>query len=311
MKGTSVFYRFARWFAISIAVLLGVATLTAVVVYGMSEARLHKTYQIDVAPLPIPNDAASIERGRHLAAAVTMCVACHSASPEVPDLAGSVFLDIPPARLGAPNLTSGMGGVGRRYTIADWVRSIRHGVRPDGSPLVFMPTANFYNLSDADLAAIIAYVQSRPPVDNQPLTSEVYPLGRALMVAGQLALPAEELDHDAPRAPAPPPGRTPEYGGYLLSISTCRDCHGANLSGAPVEEPGAPLAPNLTPGGALQAWSEADFIRALRTGIRPDGSQLRAPMPWQIAGQMTDDELGAIFRHLRSLPALPYNTPKQ
>jgi cytochrome c553 len=293
------------------AVLLGVVALAAVAVYGLSEARLRKTYQIDAAPLPIPSDAASIERGRHLATAVTMCVACHSAQSEVPDLAGSLFLDIPPARLGAPNLTSGVGGIGGRYTIADWVRIIRHGVRPDGSPLLFMPTANFYNLSDADLAAIIAYVRSRPPIDNQPLASEVYPLGRALMVAGQLALPAEEIDHDAPRVPAPPPGRTPEYGGYLLSISTCRDCHGANLSGAPVEEPGAPLAPNLTPGGALQAWSEDDFIRALRTGIRPDGSQLRAPMPWQIAGLMTDDELGAIFRHLRSLPALPYNTPAQ
>jgi cytochrome c553 len=305
----SVLQRLARWFAVAIAVLIGVVALAAVVVYGLSEARLRKTYQIDVAPPPIPSDTASIERGRHLATAVTMCVACHSTSPEASNLAGSVFLDIPPARLGAPNLTSGAGGVGGRYSASDWVRTIRHGVRPDGSPLLFMPTANFYNLSDADLAAIIAYVRSRPPVDNQPLASEIYPLGRALMVAGQLALPAVELDHNAPRVAAPPPGRTAEYGGYLLSISTCRDCHGANLSGGPIDEPGAPLAPNLTPGGALQAWSEGDFIRTLRTGIRPDGSQLRAPMPWQIAAQMTDDELGAIFRHLRSLPALPYNTP--
>jgi hypothetical protein len=61
----------------------------------------------------------------------------------------------------------------------------------------------------------------------------------------------------------------------------------------------------------LSGWSEADFIHTLRTGIRPGGSQLRAPMPWQIAGQMTDDELGAIYRYLRSLPTLAYNTPAE
>jgi len=237
-----------------------------------------------------------------------MCAACHSASLEAPNLAGNLFLDIPPARLGAPNLTTGAGGVGTRYTPADWARAIRHGVRPDGTPLLFMPTANFYHLSDADLGAIIAYIKSLPPVDNQAPASQVYPLGRVLMAAGQLALPAEQIDHNAPRVSAPPPGRTAEYGRYLATISTCRDCHGANLSGGPIDEPGAPLAPNLTPGGALRSWSEADFIKTLRTGVRPDGSALREPMPWQIAGQMTDDELGAIFRYLQSLPELPYNT---
>ena len=136
-------------------------------------------------------------------------------------------------------------------------------------------------------------------MDNQPPTSQVYPLGRALMVAGLLGLPAAEIDHAAPRIPAPTPGRAAEYGRYLTTISTCRDCHGANLSGGPIDEPGAPPAPNLTPAGALKGWSEADFINTIRTGVRRGGSQLRAPMPWQIAGQMTDDELGAIFRYLR------------
>jgi mono/diheme cytochrome c family protein len=304
-----VLHRFVRWFAIAIAALLGVTALAAVVVYGVTEARLRKTYQIDVASPAIPSDAASIERGRHLVTAISMCAACHSANLEAPDLAGNLFLDIPPARLGAPNLTGGAGGIGARYTDADWARTIRHGVRPDGTPLLFMPTANLYNLSDADLGAIIAYVKSMPPVDNQAPSSQIYPLGRALMVAGLLGLPAEQIDHSAPRVPAPPPGRTAEYGRYLTAISTCRDCHGANLSGGPIDEPGAPPAPNLTPGGALSGWSEADFIHTLRTGIRPGGSQLRAPMPWQIAGQMTDDELGAIFRYLRSLPALAYHTP--
>src|SRR5215207_867434 len=260
-------HRLARWSAIAIAVLLGVAALAVVVVYGISEAQLHKTYQIDVAPPAIPSDAASIARGRHLVTAVSMCAACHSASLDAPNLAGNLFLDIPPARLGAPNLTSGAGGIGDSYTAADWARTIRHGVRPDGTPLLFMPTANFYNLSDADLGAIVAYIKSVPPVDNQPPSSQVYPLGRALMAAGQLNLPVEDLDHSAPRIDAPPPGRNVAYGRYLTAISTCRDCHGGNLSGGPIDEPGATPAPNLTPGGALKDWSEEEFIHTLRTGV--------------------------------------------
>jgi cytochrome c553 len=303
--------RLIRILMFGLGSLLLVVVVAAAAIFAVSETRLRKTYQIDVAPVDIPTDAAGIERGRHLATTVTMCAACHSASLEAPNLAGSIFLDIPPALLAAPNLTSGAGGIGGRYTVADWVRTIRHGVRPDGSPLLFMPTANFYNLSDADLGAIVAYIKSVPPVDNQPPSSQVYPLGRALMAAGQLNLPVEDLDHSAPRIDAPPPGRNAAYGRYLTAISTCRDCHGANLSGGPIDEPGAPPAPNLTPGGALKNWSEEDFIHTLRTGVRPGGSPLLAPMPWQIAGQMTDDELGAIYRYLRSLPELKYNTPAE
>ena len=36
---------------------------------------------------------------------------------------------------------------------------------------------------------------------------------------------------------------------------------------------------NLTPGGPLARWTEADFVRALRTGRRPDGTAIRPPMP--------------------------------
>jgi mono/diheme cytochrome c family protein len=175
-----VLYRLIRWFAIIIAVLFGVAALASVVVYGLTEARLHKTYQIEATAPDIPTDAASIARGRHLVSAVTMCAACHSANLAAPDLAGNLFLDIPPAQLNAPNLTHGEGGVGEHYSAADWERAIRHGVRPDGSPLLFMPTANFYHLSDADLGAIIAYIQSLPAVDNRQPASQIYPLGRAL-----------------------------------------------------------------------------------------------------------------------------------
>jgi len=64
-------------------------------------------------------------------------------------------------------------------------------------------------------------------------------------------------------------------------------------------------SPNLTPGGELASWSEVDFFTAIRTGVTPSGHKLSEEMPWQNFGQMTDDELKAVWLYLQSLPALP------
>src|SRR5262249_21261715 len=140
--------------------------------YLVSNARLNTTYAITPPPLAIPSDAASISRGQHLAVAVARCVDCHG-----DNLAGKVFLDEPPGRIVAPNLTRGAGGVAGLLSDADWVRAIRDGVGPNGKALLIMP-AEYSQLSDADLAAIISYVKSTPPVDNDRLPSnEVRLLG--------------------------------------------------------------------------------------------------------------------------------------
>ena len=61
---------------------------------------------------------------------------------------------------------------------------------------------------------------------------------------------------------------------------------------------------NLTPGGDLGKWTEADFIQALRTGETPEGRRLdNEKMPWRSIGQLTDDELGALWLYLQSLPS--------
>lgn len=295
--------RIARLLGRMLLGLVGLAVIAAVVVYGLSELRLRATYQIDVAAPTIPTDAASIERGRILAAAAH-CTGCHAS-----DLGGAVLADVPPFRIVPANLTRGTGGVGAAYSDADWVRAIRHGVRPDGTALQIMPSQNFQHLSEADLAAIIAYVTSVPPVDKQPGTSAIRPLGRLLLLLGEYSLPAEAVDHTAGPPAAVPFGRTAEYGRYLAVIGNCADCHATNLSGAPAVLPGEPPAPNLTPGGELQGWSEADFITAMREGTRPNGSRINPAMPWELTGQLSDDALGALFRYLQTLPALPRTTP--
>jgi len=103
---------------------------------------------------------------------------------------------------------------------------------------------------------------------------------------------------------APEPGVTVAYGQYLAHTYTV--CHGDNLNGRIIREAGSTyLALNLTPGGELGSWSEGAFIASLRTGVTPSGRQLIDVMPWKYYGQMTDDELRALWLYLRSLPALP------
>jgi hypothetical protein len=59
----------------------------------------------------------------------------------------------------------------------------------------------------------------------------------------------------------------------------------------------------LTPAGNLPKWSEADFVKAIRNGVTPDGRTLDPEqMPWPAYGRMTDADLGAIFKYLQSLP---------
>jgi cytochrome c553 len=296
MKSKGVVARIGRVLLGLFGAIVVIFVVIAGVVFAVSQSRLSRAYSIPVAPLTIPDDAATIARGKYLADAVTGCTDCHGEN-----LGGKVFADAPPFRLVASNLTHGAGGVGESYTDADWVRAIRFAVRPDGAPLLFMPTQAFSQLGNDDLAAIVAYIKSATPTDNAPGRSELRPLGRALLVAGQLGLPVDGVDTTLPVPSAPSAGRTVEYGQYLAAVGACRECHGLSLAGAPPTEPDTPPGADLTPAGRLGTWSDDDFRRAMRTGIRPDGSQIHPAMPWRVLAKQSDDELAALYRYLRSL----------
>lgn len=284
---------------------LGVVSLVVlllVVVYGVSEIKLRKSYPV-AAPtaLSVTKDPAQVARGKHLVTAVTKCTDCHTA-----DLGGKLFIDGGPfATIYAPNLTAGKGGRLAAYNDAQLEAAIRHGVRPNGRALMIMPSDEYQHLSDADVSAIIAYLRSVPAVDREQPDSKLGPVGRALFTFGAVPLmPASRIDHKAAGArTAPPAGPTREYGQYLVNVGGCRGCHGPNLVGAPGHGEG-PAAPNVTPAGDIGKWSEADFTRAIRTGTRPDGRKLSDEMPWKSMSAHTDDELHAIWLYLRTVPAV-------
>ena len=294
-----------KWIGITLGSLIGLLLVAFAVLYIVGTVkwnRMHGKYDVPVQTIPIPTDQVSIARGEHIAT-IRMCGHCHTENLSG-QTAGAPALII----LSVPNLTAGAGGVGAINTDEDWVRAIRHGVGQDGRGLVLMPSKIFYYLSDDDMGALIAYLKNLPRVDNEMPPTDLGPLGRVMLVLGQL--PPEIvpnvtiIDHDGPRPVAPEPGVTVEYGKYLAS--TCTLCHGSNLNGQTVREGGNVfVALNLTRGGELKGWSEEDFIATMRTGVPPGGKQFIDFMPWKYFGQMTDDELRAVWLYLQSLPALP------
>jgi cytochrome c553 len=285
---------------VGVVLVIGVASAA---VFMVSDSRLNRRVDVPRETIAVPTDITSIQRGQHLASAVAACVDCHG-----PYLAGKVFVDDPAlGRIVSPNLTRGRGGIGATFADADFVRAIRHGVDPSGRQLLVMPSDDYNHFSDADLGAIIGYVRSLPAIETSLPSNEIRPIGRLLFAIGQLSLqPSAGLDHFAPRPPPPHPGVTPGYGKYLTDTAGCPSCHGPGFSGGRVPQapPNAVPAANITVAG-LGTWSEAEFIRAMRTGMRPDGRILSTSMPWPYYAQMTDDELRAIWRYLQALPARP------
>lgn len=292
-----------KWIGIVVGGLLALVVIALAVMYFSADFRFNKTYTIAAEPVVIPTDAASLEIGKHWAE--MQCQSCHGE-----DLGGGPFFEDPSlGYVDAPNLTAGNGGIGGTYTDADWVRAIRHGINHDGTSVFIMPSNDYYYFSDADLGGVIAYVKSVPAVDRETRPRSLAPFAKVLYSLGAFGnlLYAETIQHDV-RPPAPPVGITLEYGEYLVNANGCRPCHGQALSGAQPSEPGAPFAPNLTPGGEFVRWSEEDFIQALRTGITPSGHKMTDAMPWKGLGKMTDDELKTVWMYLQSQPKLETTT---
>ena len=281
--------------------LVVLAILAVVLLYLISELRLNRIFTIDDHPLPVSIDAASIARGQHLAEAVTGCQECHGRKLEGMILEDDAML----GQIVAPNLTAGKGGVGSYYSDADWVRFMRHGVGQDGRPLILVSSVSLFTMGDEDMAALIAYMRSLEPVDNELPKTRVNLLARLLLLLEPSSLPALVIDHEAEPPSAPEPAVSAEYGEYLARLA-CAGCHQADFGGGA----GPTTGRNLTPGGDLATWTETDFRRAIRFGMRPDSSDMldNSMMPFERLGQMTNDEIQAIWLYLQSLPPI-HTTP--
>ncbi len=251
------------------------------------------------------------ERGRYLATAAIGCVICHSerdlsqpGAPPVPgrEFAGAIMAEEPGYRLVAPNLTPDVATGAGSWSDDMLARAIREGVGHDGRGLGGqMWWWAFRFLSDEDLASIIVYLRSLPPVAN------------ALPVRILSAKREQERAEGAQPLAEPVAARDLadplERGIYLIDIADCMGCHsaweapinpGLGAGGNPVARFGGEFfSANLTPDPTgIGAHTEGIFRGALRSGR---GGTLHATMPWAAYRNLTDADIGAIYLALRQL----------
>lgn len=285
--------------------VLGLAALVAstlVVGTQLGERKMNRVVPLQVAAIPVPADAASIERGRYLYRS-RGCTECHGVDGAGKD----VVNDGKGMHVHAPNITPGPGTVVARYGVADWVRTIRHGVKPDGRPAVVMPSEDYARLTDQDLGAMVAYLRQMPPAAGTGAVLQLPPLVKTLYAAGVVHDAAEIIDHRLPPSKPVPEAATPEHGAYV--INSCIGCHGAKLSGGKI--PGAPpewpAAANLTPGegSAMTLYPTPEAFAAMfKTGKRPDGSEVSKVMPFVALKEMNDTDVRALYLHLKTVPPM-------
>jgi len=293
--------RLVRILARIVLALVVLITLGLVVVYGLTERRIRRTYQVSVKDFVVPSSADAVQRGERLARVTIPCFECHG-----DDYGGKILVNnFALGRLGATNLTRGRGGIAATHTDEDWARALLHGVRKDGRSVIFMP-AHEMRMTAAALGDMVAYFRSLPPVDREMPPPRIGPMARILSYVGFPLLPAELIDHQTVAFLRPPAEHTVLAQGRHLAEMSCSGCHRPDFTGGSGPPPGASNITN--PHGST--GKSRDFLRAIREHVRPNGSKIEESMP-RAFGRMTDDELHAIYTYLRTVPAKGEKTERQ
>ena len=289
-----------KWTAIVATVLVVVAALGAWSIDRLAARKQQRVIELAVAPVAYVNDAAAIARGKYLYAS-RGCMECHGA-----DGAGHDVINDPGGmHVRSPNISPGPGSVVGGYTEVDWVRAIRHGVSPQKHPLFLMPSKDYSRLTDADLAAIVAYCRSLPPAKGEGAVVRFPFVVKALYVFGQIQDDADQIDHTLKPPVAIPESASPEHGAYVAQM--CKGCHGDGLSGGkiPGTPPEWPPAANLTPGNGsvMPRYPNVDaFMSMLRSGTRSDGTAVSGVMPFKTLAHLNDTDVAAVYAYLKTLP---------
>lgn len=259
---------------------------------------------------------ARLERGKYIATAMG-CLYCHSPhdwskrdEPILPGMEGAgqqlPYTDLP-GKVIAPNLTPDKETGSGTWSDDALARAIREGIGHDERTLFpIMPYAHYRIMPDEDLASVVVYLRSLPPVQ--------HPLPKT-----EIIFPVKYLMRNAPQpitAPVAPPDLSDpvKRGAFLVNLTGCADCHtpvdshhtpvaGMDFAGGQIiAAPSGPVASaNLTsdPSG-IPYYDEAMFIKAMRTGA-VGARELNSAMPWMVLRNMTDQDLGAIFAYLKTL----------
>jgi len=261
---------------------------------------------------PLERTPARLARGKYLANAVAACFHCHSERdwqtppgglPAGDRLGGGRVLN-PGFRLTFPNITPDRETGAGTWSDEDFFRALTRGIGHDGRTLYMeMPYRQFSRLSDEDLAALIVYVRSLPPLYNVWPRSEI----PQTVMAHMKALPPRSRDF------APDLSTPEKRGAYLVTAAACTYCHtprqkeedlsGMDFAGGmPFQGAwGNVASANLTPDpSGIPYYDERMFVEVMRTGHN-DSRKINPVMPWPYFREMTDGDLHDIFAYLRTL----------
>jgi len=308
-------------------VLYAAVMAVVIVVAGFGAyLTLLKPERANPRDIRIAMTAERIERGRYLFENVADCGGCHSdrdwtryGGPEKAGRRGSGMafpeeLDFP-GSIVAPNITpdpaTGLG----TWTDGEKIRAIREGISRDGHPLFgFMPYQSFAGMSDDDVQALVAYLNTMPPV-------------RSAMPRTKLDFPVSLLSRLDPKPVSGPVGAPPAsnrklYGEYLVRLADCEGCHSQLDKGKPVS--GLEFAgghtfqigklvvnsANITPDEetGLGKWSEEQFVMRFRANEHltlenapPANQSGFTVMPWASFSHLKEDDVRAIYTYLRGV----------
>ncbi len=263
-----------------------------------------------------------LNRGRYLAVGLAGCAGCHSqhdwsthGAPIVPGTeGGGQWFDMPdlPGRVVAPNLTSDSATGAGTWSDDQLARAIREGIGHDGRPLFpMMPYQDFRKMSDEDLASIVVYLRSLPPVHSQlPKTEIVFPVKYLIRSVPEPVTASVS---------APDPRDRLQYGAYLVLLGGCADCHTPRQRGEPLpgleyaggqvmKGPWGEVSPaNITPDASgISYYDEGLFIQVIRTGY-VKARKLSSIMPFGDYKNLTDDDLKAIYAYLQTLKPVKHH----
>jgi mono/diheme cytochrome c family protein len=259
---------------------------------------------------------ARLARGAYLTKGVTPCLVCHSESETnefaVPkpgtEGAGQPWVEPEISWLTVPNITPDPETGAGSWSDDALARAVREGIGHDGRTLFpVMPYLRLREMSDEDLASVIAYIRTLPPIRKHvPPSAVPFPVNRLINGAPQ------PIDGSVP---APDRSTAEKRGKYIATLAVCEDCHTprdshdqamedmAFAGGGVLKIQGkqAVAAVNLTPSPAGIPYYTADmFVEAMRTG-HAGGRQLSDVMPWRFYRNMTDADLKDLFAYLKTL----------
>jgi mono/diheme cytochrome c family protein len=290
----------------------------------------------------------NIKRGEYLSD-ILMCSGCHSpftlengmeSYNAKTRLAGGIKFGVPGMGfVYIKNITSDLEtGIGQ-WTFTELQRAITEGIGKHGNRLVGMNSANYKNLTNDDLNAVVAYLKSTPPiwhkvpayepitVDNQISTINFY-FGNTgeYKNKNQNGKKNSEASFTTKKELKKMTSEQEiKRGDYLVTTAACQQCHTpiayrgtakelTLAGGMKFEDPicGTVISSNITSDNetGLGRWSESEIVRAITRGVSKDGRTLcHTAMPWINFINMNDIDAHAIAAYLKSTSAVFHKIP--